>query len=99
MTDLNKIPELKNIPVDRLIELAKADKEGKLLILTQELALSMKAGARAIVKNNNLRNTEFWYNISGNWEESLTVQYDDAATNLYRASEKFFAKKFLEGNK
>lgn len=83
MTDLNKIPELKNIPVDRLIELAKADKEGKCLILTQELGMSMLAGSMAIVNTLGFNGMHCVYNNG-----AAIISYEDAAINLNESAHK-----------
>lgn len=68
----------KDVSIDRLEELCNAEKEGNILILTEQIKLSMNAGARAIENNKRYQyGTEYIWNLHS--EDSKTISYVEAA--------------------
>lgn len=68
----------KDIKIDRHNKLCTAEREGNLIILTEQIKLSMNAGARAIENNKRYQyGTEYIWNLHS--EDSKTISYVEAA--------------------
>lgn len=75
------------VPLDRLLELADADKDGRLVVLDEKIALSMCAGARAIENNKRLFGVTYGYDIFGVCGGPKEISYYDAAKKLREIAE------------
>ncbi|GEM_PF-4505676 len=74
-----------SIPYDRLEEICNAERENNLIILTEQLKLSMNAGARAIESNKRYSHgTEYIWNVLS--DDSKTIHYVEAAKILREAA-------------
>lgn len=74
-------------PIDRLRELAQADREGRVVVLDEKTALSLLAGARAIENNKRLLGAIYCYDIFGKLGGPKEVSYYEAAKILREAAE------------
>lgn len=68
-------------------ELAQAEKEGRLVFITEKMALAMIAGARAIEKNKRLQGVIYNYDIFGELGAPKEISYFEAAKVLREAAE------------
>lgn len=71
----------------RLRELAQAEKEGRLVFITEKMALAMTAGARAIEKNKRLQGVIYNYDVFGKLGAPKEISYFEAAKVLREAAE------------
>ena len=68
----------------------EAEKDGRMVVLDEETALSMAAGARAILNNKRLEGTKYAYDIFG---EHKTISYFEAAIKLSAISKAALARQ------
>lgn len=73
--------------LQRYRELAQAAKEGRLVGITEKMALAMIAGARAIEKNKRLRGVIYNYDVFGELGTPKEISYFEAAKILREAAE------------
>lgn len=73
--------------IDRLRQLAEAEKTGQLIGITEKMALAMIAGARAIEKNKRLQGVIYNYDIFGELGAPKEISYFEAAKVLREAAE------------
>ena len=85
--------------IDRLRELAQAEKEGQLVFITEKMALAMIAGARAIEKNKRLQGVIYNYDVFGKLGAPKEISYFEAAKVLREAAEAALKEREAEHDK
>ena len=85
--------------IDRLRELAQAEKEGQLVFITEKMALAMIAGARAIEKNKRLQGVIYNYDVFGKLGAPKEISYFEAAKVLREAAEAALEEREAEHDK
>lgn len=72
------------VPLERAQELAQAEKDGRLVVLDEDVILAMSAGARAILNNKRLQGVTYVYDCFGEFGGPKEISYLKAAEILYR---------------
>lgn len=80
----------------RLEELAQAEKDGRLVVLDEDVILAMSAGARAILNNKRLQGVTYVYDCFGELGGPKEISYLKAAEILYRIGSTYLARKEAE---
>ena len=78
---------VREIKTDRLRELAKAEKDGRLVVLDEKTALCMCAGARAIENNKRLFGASYCYDVFGKRGGPKEISYYEASNHLRDVAE------------
>lgn len=78
---------IRTIKTDRLRELVQAEQDGRLVVLDENKALAMAAGARAIENNKRLWGVSYCYDVFGECGGSKEISYYEAAGLLRELSE------------
>ena len=78
--------------LDRLMELVEADKRGRALIVTDEMATAMRAGAY-VLRDDDLAGAGLNWRPKSRKGEALYISYYKAADMLREAAESALAKE------
>lgn len=77
-----EIKEFEGVPIDRLRELAQAEKEGRLVVLPCEIGSPVYSHARKLDGADYVRETEFWWSDIPQMGKTVFLTREAAETAL-----------------